>query len=442
MNKRVALINPGTQRRFDAHEPLNIGLIAASLESHGVEVKIIDEVAGDNVEREIALFKPDTVGLTATTPFADTAYKHASLCRKQNIQTVLGGVHASIMTEEALQYADIVVKGEGEQAMLDIVLQGAAERVISRPYIKNLDSIPRPAYHLMNMDFYLSARDRTPYNTALIFVPEGHKIASMITSRGCPYSCIFCHNSWKGMPFRFNSPERVIEDMRYLINTYKAQALTFFDDDFFALKTRTKTICKMIKENKIDIIWGCNARVDTVDLDSLKAAKDTGCRQVAFGLESGSQKILDIINKHTTVEQNRKAVAICKEAGLLCVAFFILGNPDETKEDLELTRRFIMENPIDCIGLCIATPFPGTKLWQWCHDHNFIPSDFSWSDFSPDDSGLQVSQYRTPDEIKHFRSNLFLRFAFKKEFVGQLVKMSLRHPLKAMQKGIRVFRHL
>jgi anaerobic magnesium-protoporphyrin IX monomethyl ester cyclase len=443
MKKKVALINPGKRARFDAHEPLNIGFIAAVLEEkHGVEVKIIDELAGQDIELELDRFKPDFAGITATTPFADDAYRTAKICRKSGIITVMGGVHASILSDEALNYVDIVVKGEGEEAMRDIVLDNIRERIISRPYIRDLDSIPRPAYHLMNMDFYLSARDRAPYNTALIFIPKGYKVASMLTSRGCPYSCIFCHNSWKGIPFRGNSPERVIEDIKYLVNTYKVKALIFFDDDFFAIKKRTRKICELIKENDIDIIWGCNGRVDTVDADTLKIAKQAGCRQVAFGMESGSQKILDVLNKRTTVQQNRDAIRMCKEAGVSCVAFFILGNPHENYEDIELTRKFILQNVIDCIGLCIATPFPGTKLWDWCGDNKFIPPGVKWSDFSPDDSSLRVSEFVTPEEIKRLRSRIFLEFAFKKNSFSQFLKMSLRQPFQAVKKAYRVFKHL
>ncbi|HQQ06996.1 MAG TPA: cobalamin-dependent protein, partial [Candidatus Omnitrophota bacterium] len=238
MKKKVVLINPGQRARFDAHEPLNIGSIAAALEPLGVEVRIIDEVAGQDVKAEIARFQPSIAGITAATPFADDAYRATRICRSAGILTVMGGVHASVLTDEALGHADIVVKGEGEEAMKDIVLNDVRDRIVTRPCIKDLDSISRPAYHLMGMDFYRAARSRCPYNTALMFILKGFPVASMLTSRGCPYSCIFCHNSWKGLPFRAHSPERVVQDIQFLIDTYKVKAIVFFDDDLFAVKKR------------------------------------------------------------------------------------------------------------------------------------------------------------------------------------------------------------
>lgn len=442
MKKKAVLINPGKKARFDAHEPLNIGCIAAVLEAHGVEVRIIDEVAGQDVAEELARFKPGFAGITAATPFAGDAYRAAEICKKAGIITVMGGVHASVLPDEALGHVDIVVRGEGEEAMKDIVVNDVRDRVVTRPYIRDLDSIPRPAYHLMDMDFYCAARDRAPYNTALMFIPRGYKVASMLTSRGCPYSCIFCHNSWKGLPFRAHSPERVVEDIKYLADTYQVKALTFFDDDFFAIKKRTIRICELIKEKNIDIIWGCNGRVDTVDAQVLRIAREAGCRQVAFGMESGSQKILDVLNKRTTVSQNAHAVRLCRDAHVSCVAFFMLGSPHETREDVELTRKFIMNSGIDCIGLCMATPFPGTKLWDWCAGKGFIPADIRWSEFSPDDPSVRVSEFLSPEELKRLRSKIFLQFAFKKNVFSQFLKIALSQPLQAFKKAFRVFRHL
>lgn len=437
--RKIALINPGKDVSFATQEPLNLGFIAAVLLQHGLEVKIIDELAGDDVYTELMNFQPEIVGITATTPLVLDAYRCAQICRKMNIKTVMGGVHASIMSDEALRYVDAVVIGEGELAMLEIALNGIKQRIIKSTYIKNIDDIPRPAYHLMNMDFYMSTKDRLPYNTSLFFVPRRTRVASLLTSRGCPHACVFCHNSWKGIPFRANSPERVIADIKYLIDRYKIEALFFCDDNFFANKARLKEICIAMEKSKINVSWGCNARVDSIDIDTIRYAKRAGCRQLTFGFESGSQKILDVLNKATTVEQNIQAIEMCNRERILCVGTFMLGNPEETKEDIELTRKFILKNEIDCIGLCNTIPYPGTDLWRWCKAQGFIPEELTWSDFVGDRVPIQVSQYLTPQEIQKYRSRIYFDFALKPKRFLRFLRMTLEHPVESLRKASRIF---
>ena len=166
--KKVALISPGSEDpRFGMSEPLNLGYIASYLEKNGIEVIIIDEVAGQNVAQELSNFNPDIVGITATTPVIYRAYQIADLCRSKGFLTVMGGVHVSVLPREAVKHCDFVVCGEGEDAMLDIAngkisSEEKEKKIIQRSYIKNIDDVPMPARHLMQMDFYLKSRDRFP----------------------------------------------------------------------------------------------------------------------------------------------------------------------------------------------------------------------------------------------------------------------------------------
>ena len=380
---RVALINCGKDTRFSSSEPLHLGSLASYLEMNGIEVAIIDELSGQNVRLEIAQFKPDIIGLTATTPLVDDAYRIAEKYKAQGVLTVMGGVHASVYPEEALKHVDVVVVGEGERAFLDIIKENIRAGVVSRPIINNLDEIPRPARHLMNMEYYLNSAERF-HESYLYFVPPQTKVASIFTSRGCPYSCIYCHNTWRGTPFRFNSVDRVILEIKRLVKDYGVGAIFFIEDNLFVNKKRLRAICQRMKEERLDIVWAGNARVDNIDLEILKIAQEAGCRQITFGFESGSQRILDVLNKKTTVEQNKRAVALCKQAGLLVNGTFMIGSPTETLADIEATRKFIAENPIDRPGICITTPFPGTELWNWCEQKHLIPNKFKWSDFTYD----------------------------------------------------------
>ena len=432
---RIALIAPGKNKEFATQEPLNLGYIAAFLEQHDLEVKIFDQLAGQNVYQEIEKFGPDIVGITGTTPVITEAYKIADFCRRNNILTVMGGVHVSVLPDEALKHADIVVKGEGELAMLKIIKEGVRSGIVSTPYIKDLDEIPAPARHLMQTDFYLSTKDRIQ-ESYLYFAPLHSRVASIIASRGCPYNCIFCHNTWRGMPYRFHSPERVISEIKSLIKDYNINALFFIDDNLFVNKPWLKEICQRIIDEKINIVWGCNARVDNLDLDVLKIAKTAGCRQLTFGFESGSQRILDILNKKTTVEQNVQAVKICKMLGVLSTGTFIIGNPTETIEDIRLTQQFIRENDIDNYGVCLATPYPGTVLWDWCQKKGLIPNNLKWDDFNFRALPIRVCESISEKEllrlyeetaylIKPRRSPILLQRALR-EF--------LRHPFKSFYK--------
>lgn len=418
---RVALINPGTDERFAVQEPLNLGYIASYLEKNGIEVLIIDQLAGQDVEKELDAYAPDMVGLTAATPLAPDAYRIAKMCKERKILTVMGGVHASVLPEEVLQHVDVVVKGEGEQAMLDVVEMGIKSGVVSRPYIKNIDEIPPPSRHLMEMNFYMRTKDRLPY-TYLYFVPPHTKTAAILTSRGCPYSCIFCHNTWRGIPFRFNSAERVLSEIKGLIRDYDIEAIFFIEDNLFANRSRLQKICELIKENHIYIMWGGNARVDNVDLETLKLVKETGCRQITFGFESGSQRILDVLNKKATADQARDAIRLCKQVGLLVNGTFMVGNPTETIEDIRATQRFIEENDIDSVGICITTPFPGTKLWTWCEEKGLIPESLDWTDFTYDKMPILACDTISPEKMKEL-------YEETADIAAQKVSLNLFHVL-------------
>lgn len=434
---RVALIAPGKKERFAVQEPLNLGYIASYLEKNNVEVRIIDQLAQENVKREISKFEPDIAGITATTPLIHDAYKIADKCKKDGILTVIGGPHVSVLPEEALQHVDIVVKGEGELALLDIVKSNIRSGVVSYPYIKDIDDIPPPARHLMKMDFYLRSKDRLK-DTYLYFVPPHTKVAAMLTSRGCPFSCTFCHNTWGGIPYRFNSAKRVISEIDDLIRVYGVEAIFFIEDNFFVKKSRLKKICELMKMNKFEIIWGCNARVTDVSESNLQIVKDAGCKQVTFGFESGSQRILDILNKGTTVEQNQKAIDLCKKVGVIPQGTFMIGNPTETIEDIKKTQQFIMESGVENPGICITTPFPGTELWNWCDDEGLIPESLNWSDFTYDNVPIPACDTIPPEELQILFNKIADEMSSDKPInFSDILKTSFSHPLKTSIKVMK-----
>jgi radical SAM superfamily enzyme YgiQ (UPF0313 family) len=397
--KKVALVYPGKNPSLAISEPLNIGYIASYLEKNDVKVKIIDQLAGQNVKKEIENYRPDLVGITGTTAVIPDAYDVADMCRKNGILTVIGGVHASSLPKEALQHADIVVIGEGEKAMLDIVNKKIKSGIVSPPYVKNIDEMPPPAWHLMQMEFYLRTKDRIPA-THLFYVPPHTKVASLLSSRGCPYRCTFCHNSCRLSPIRYHSAERVIMEIKYLMENYGMEALFFFDDNLLVNKKRIMRICELMIENKFDLIWGCQGRVDNLDLEVMKKIKEAGCQQIGFGFESGSQKILDVLNKGTKVEQNMAAIRLCEKVGIIPWGTVMIGNPTETIDDIRATQQFIKESGIESIGVHITTPYPGTKLWEWCEERGLIPKNVDWSKFTTGELSVPATDSLTPAEIE------------------------------------------
>lgn len=434
---KIALVSPGKNEEFSVNEPLNLGYIASFLEYSGHEVIIADQLAGQEIHKKIKKFNPEFVGITATTPVINEAYKISEWCKQKGFKTVIGGVHASILPEEASKHCDLVVKGEGELAMMEILERDVDSGIIEGNYIKNLDDIPPPARHLIDMEFYMGAADRFP-GTYLSFIPPKTKVASVLTSRGCPYSCAFCHNSWKGMPFRFNSPERVIEELRSLKSNYKVGAVFFIEDNFFVSKKRVEKICTLLKEEDLDIIWAANARVNNVNREILNSVKKVGCRQITFGFESGSQRILDVLNKGIKVGQSVKAIKLCKEAGLSVNGTIMIGNPTETVEDIKMTQKFIKENDIDGVGVCFTTPFPGTKLWQMAQAGGLLPGHLDWDDFALNIPKYTVCKDIPLEELKRmYYETIEIANSNKNVQLSRLLYWGVNNPSWAIKKLLR-----
>jgi len=428
---KLVLINSGRKIEFATTEPLNLECIASYVHKYGIDVKIIDELAGQNVRHEVLKYKPDIVGITGITPVILDAYRIADMCRSMGILTVLGGVHASVLPDEALEHADIVVVGEGEVAMLEIIQQGIKKGIVNGKPLHNLDDIPIFDKSGVEIDFYL----RMPA-TYIACAKSNMKVGVLLTSRGCYGNCIFCHNSWRGLKYRANSIDRVMEEIKILINKYHVQALHIIDDNLFMNKPRIKEFCEKMIENKINLVWAACSRVNDVNEDILKLAYKAGCRQIMFGFETGSQRMLGILNKGTTVEQNAEAIRLCRQAGIISVGAFMIASPTETVEDVRMTQEFIKKNPIDSASAWITTPFPATQLWDWGIEHNLINPNPDWSKFvfTGINKGILVNDTMTVEEIETVfkETNALLNSTHNKIGIGWFAGMFFNHPVKSV----------
>lgn len=444
MASKVVLVNPGRQenRWASIHPPIHLGGIASYLEQNGVEVRIVDELAGQDVAESLSRLKPDIVGITATTPMAPDAYRAAKAARDMGMLTVMGGKHAMILPEEALKHVDIVVIGEGEKAMLDVAM-GLRQPIIQGTYTKNLDELPPPAWHLMDMDFYLAPRDHS--SNHMRFFPRNSRIGMLLTTRGCPYRCAFCYNSWRDTPVRLHSAERIFFDIRTLIERYETDSLFFMDDDLFFDRKRFRELARLIIGSNTGIRWGCQASVNSVDRETLEIAKRSGCIHVGMGFESGSPRILEILKKgRTTVEKNRRAALLCREAGVNSFATFMVGNPTETVDDVRMTMKFIRETPLDGIGVLVTTPFPGTDLWKWCEERNLIPENLDWSLFTTGRVSIPACDTLSGDEIMLLRD--LVHYTFYPACLTDMLRKpalladALKHPFRMMRILREIFR--
>ena len=329
--------------------------------------------------------KPDVVGINSPTCGISRGYGLAKYAKDKGYYTVMGGAHVSSVPDEPLRnkFCDAVVIGEGEKMFAELI-ETRASGIFKGEPIKDLNDVPMPAFDLINAEFYCNVRRRV--QTSLYsFVELFDRVMSLMSSRGCPYKCKYCYNSSQmyETPARYKTAEKTVEEFWQAQNTYNLDAITFLDDDFVLNKPRLKKICELLADNK-RVYWGCNSRVTDVNEEMLAMLKQAGCVQLAFGIESGNNRVAqEVLEKKATVEQAKEAVRLCHEYGIVVQSNFMFGAPTETEEEMMDTLRFMQENTIDgSLGASAVIPFPKTGLWQWCVDNKKFPDHLCWDDFN------------------------------------------------------------
>lgn len=354
---KILLVNPNS--RFLINEKVfpTLGLLylSAYIKQHGYrDVTLIDM---NDEEPLPARIDADIVGFYSNTPQFPTAMRLAREIRKRNLARkplyVIGGPHVSGKPEDAAGEFDVVVAGEGERAFLDVVRAHEAGRVpdpvVRLPYIENISELPFPDRDLIDIRSYR-------------YYLDGRLTTTVLTSRGCPFGCNFCANNAWGKSLRLRTPENVYQELKLLKERYGYGAFMFFDDTMTVNRKRMEGICSLLKE--LDIIYRCFIRSDTVDRGILEAMKGSGCVEVGVGIESGSPRILKIVNKGETVERNMEAVKLCRAAGLRVKGFFIVGLPGENEESLRETIAFLEEADLDDLDVTVYTPYPGSAIYR------------------------------------------------------------------------------
>ncbi len=388
--KKVLLVNPPVLKNEvygklgamgSSAYPLGLCSLAAVLRKADFKVEIFDPcILGINLKDAtdtILRINPDYLGLTAVTITIERAAQLAKEVkdRKKNIPVIIGGPHLTATPEETLlRYPcfDIGVIGEGEITVVELLtkmekgadlslVQGlifrdnsSIKKTAARSFIGNLDDLPLPAWDLLpSLPKYYY-----PTISSLNRLPSTH----LVTSRGCPGRCIFCDTSVFGRKYRFFSSNYVIKMVNKLYHNYGIRDILFDDDLFVGDKRRLIEICNMLISERLNLSWSCNARIDMIDSEMLTIMKKAGCWQIAYGIESGSQKILNSIGKNTNLKQIEEVLRLTSYLNIKTKGYFMMGYPNETKEDILETIKFAKKIYLQDFQISFFTPFPGSKI--------------------------------------------------------------------------------
>lgn len=436
----VLLINPRTSMNIENNEPLNLLSLGAYLRVQGMTPRIHDEIRPRETLEE-ALSGVRYAGVTANTctyPRAVAVLRHIKSIRPDLI-TIAGGVHPTTMPEKALQDGfDLVVAGEGEKALVQILKENLREGIVTGEHITD-DEMYRPARDLVDMPFYTETKLRCPHDPNLDFAGWNMRMACFLGSRGCPFSCMFCHNIWRKSRMRYVPIDWVIEEIVDLRERYGVRAVWFMDDHIFLNKRRTRELLERIIAEKLDIVWASAARADSMDDDLLELAYASGCRRLAIGVESGSDRILKRLSKNSSVELNYQAIARCQKHGIKTMSAVMIGNPDETLEDIELTKQFLLKSKTDYAALSILTPFPGTVLWKECEEQGRIPKEVDFSTFNYLKAPIQVTDHVSPRELEALKRNILIRYYLQPHQLARLAAKCFRNPGSMYRKIVEYF---
>jgi len=420
----VAIIAPPYPLAEAPAPPLGVSYVAAAFEAAGCRVRIIDYIVSrytpEKLEAELDAFEPDVVGVTSVTmnfPVAADIVRTAKRHRP-SVLTVMGGPHVTFdasRTLDAYPEIDLLILGEGERTIMELVprimdrsgwtaLRGLAFRrddtiVVTEPreLIEDLDTIPLPARHLLPLSRY----------RALGFP------VSIITSRGCPNACIFCQGRrMVGKKVRYRRVESVMDEIEEILS-YGITRINVADDLFTSNKRRVREVCGQIVKRGLSFKWSAFARVNTVDRETLEMMRDAGCDAISFGIESGNPEMLRRVRKGITLDQARRAVDLCKKAGIMAHASFMVGLPGESPESLADTREFAKSLGI-AYGYHFLAPFPGTDVREKIAEYDLEILTDDWARYDANSAIVRTSRL-TPEEMEAFVGTLDREIAEKWE---------------------------
>lgn len=437
--------------------PLGLAYIAAVLRKNGHAVQILDRdlilrknrLDFDKTDQiTLALIKDfdtEIVGFSATTPNVSDVNAFSKKVKKENpgITTVIGGPHCAgepVVTLEMCSGIDMLVRGEGEMVMRDIANDIPVNSIGSLTYkkpdgsiisnpdrhlIESLDSLPFPARELLDMNSYTRPSRFISRNLSM-------RTTHIFTARGCPYNCHYCAGPLTGQRIvRYHSPERVVSEIEELIKKYAIEAIYFAEDMFLSSKMRAIEMMTLFMERRLHkkIVWMAQISPKVADMELLAIMKEAGCVHVEYGFESGSQRIVDIMNKKTNVERNKEVAIITRKAGLRFQGNFIIGYPGETEEDFNKTISFIKYTRPNNIAVNLFMPLPGTEIYKRLKDAGRLLHE--WDDLG----NIETPHLNYADMPPPIFQKLYFNTKLKVILPINLlhfIRDNIRHPLRLL----------
>jgi radical SAM superfamily enzyme YgiQ (UPF0313 family) len=438
--------------------PLGLAYIAAFLRQNNVDVRIIDSLAlclnQEEVCERAKEESPNFIGITVLTQQYTAAVNLSRALKDtmREVPIVFGGIHVSAEHEAIIEDEDSVdfcVRGEGEFTVLDLIntvenggdlktVKGITHRVKGqavvnppRDFMNNLDEIPFPARDMLPTKLYRGT----------IALEGGRPFSTILATRGCPFSCHYCALATMWKTQRRRSVENVLDEIEYLKKSYGIKYLEFIDDLLTVDKKWVIQLCRGMCERGLDDIqWECCGRIGLMDDELLQEMRRANCRCVSYGIEFGSQRMLDFVNKKITIPQVYDTVSRTNKAKIPIKGLFMMGYPTETKEEIQETLELARSLRLDYLAVSIVTPYPGTELHTYCKANGLLRIN-DWSNYD-------IVQLRYEAiELEHVTIEELLEYSIRinREFLlrpSYFFRMLWRHPRKALSFGPKLLARL
>lgn len=425
------------QENYGVFPNLSLAYVAGALLHAGHSVRFVDanalNLSKEEVLARVKRYSPDLIAMTVTTYMLHQNLSWIRYLRQHlDVPVLIGGQHLDLYPFETFKHPEIDygIVGEAEETVVDfvdalekgkdlhtvdsIIFRDEQRKVVKTGNgrkVKDLDAVPFPARHLLPNDRYYE------------FITQRRNFSLMMTSRGCPFLCIYCEQG--RTPARYRSTQNVCDEMEECYTDYKVRELDIFDPLFTVNKKRVLELCKGIQERKLDIEFAMRSRVDTLDKEMLHELKKAGCSRIYFGIESGNNEILKRIKKNVTVDQIKKTITETSTAGIKPLGYFMIGNPGETPETIKQTISLARSLPLHYAQFSKVVPLPGTEMYDTLMVPQMGGVDY-WKEFVEDEKNARLIGRPLCDlseeEIQKWVKKAYVSFYFRPSYIVKAVK--------------------